>query len=309
VVLESITLSPTSGSISVGATQQFTATGNYSNGTMQNLTSSVTWTSSVPADATIGAGGLATGVAAGSTYITATAGSVASLAAELTVTAAGSTPSWTLVQHVPVTCAQTNATCTAILDFPTGSGHLITILGALYNTVSAVTISSVTSTVCSGSWFYPPGATVYNGADGSGTNGAYCLNSASGKTSITVTLSAGTGAGYQTFDFIEYAWSGSTILPDGAPASVNNTTESSTVSGVAQTLTGSDDVIVQWISCAWAIKSISGSYTTPFDAVTGGNGYAAYAGWINTSTGTPTPTWALSNFVGAQTASMAFSGK
>jgi hypothetical protein len=308
-VLQSITLSPTSVSISVGATQQFTATGNYSNGSTQNLTSSATWTSSVPADATISAAGSATGVAAGSTNITATSGSVVSSAAALTVTAAGSTPIWTLVQHVPVTCPQTNATCTATLDFPTGSGHLITILGTVYNTVSAVTISSVTSAVCSGSWFYPPGATVYNGGDGSGTNGAYCLNSASGKTTITVTLSAGTGAGYQTFDFLEYAWSGSTILLDGTPASINNTSASSTVSGVAQTITGSHDVIVQWISCSWAINSISGSYTTPFDAVTGGNGYAAYAGWTNTSSGTPTPTWDLSNLVGGQTASMAFSGQ
>jgi uncharacterized protein YjdB len=93
-VLQSITVSPTSASISVGATQQFTATGHYSNGTTQTLTSGVTWNSSSTTYATISATGLATGVAAGSTNITATVGSVTSSpAAVLAVTAAVTTGS------------------------------------------------------------------------------------------------------------------------------------------------------------------------------------------------------------------------
>jgi hypothetical protein len=91
--LQSITVSPASASITVGATQPFTATGHYSDSSTQNLTASATWTSTVPADATIAAG-LAEGVAAGSTNITATAGSVTSSpAAVLTVTAAVTTGS------------------------------------------------------------------------------------------------------------------------------------------------------------------------------------------------------------------------
>ncbi len=90
--LQSISLSPASISISVGGTQQFTATGHYSNGTTQNLTSGVTWSSSVPKDATISTAGSATGMAAGSTSITATSGSVVSSAAVLTVTAATAPP-------------------------------------------------------------------------------------------------------------------------------------------------------------------------------------------------------------------------
>ena len=86
-VLQSITVSPTSASIAVGATQQFTATGNYSDGSSKSLTSSVTWTSSVPADATVTAG-LAKGVAAGGTSITAALSGITSAAAALTVTAA-----------------------------------------------------------------------------------------------------------------------------------------------------------------------------------------------------------------------------
>ena len=48
-----------------GATQQFTATGTFSDNTTQNLTSQVTWASATPAVATINAAGLATAVAVG----------------------------------------------------------------------------------------------------------------------------------------------------------------------------------------------------------------------------------------------------
>ncbi len=76
VTLNSITVTPAGPSIGVGATQQFTATGNFSNGTTQNLTATVTWTSSLPGIATINGTGLATGVAAGGTTITATQGAI-----------------------------------------------------------------------------------------------------------------------------------------------------------------------------------------------------------------------------------------
>jgi len=93
-VLQSITVSPTSASIAVGATQQFTATGHYSNGSTQTLAAGVTWNSSATTYATIGATGLATGVAAGSTSITASSsGVVSTLPAALAVSAAVTTGS------------------------------------------------------------------------------------------------------------------------------------------------------------------------------------------------------------------------
>ena len=65
---------------------RFTATGTYSNGTKQNLTSSATWTSSAATIATVSSGGLATSLAQGSTTITATSGTITG-SATLTVTA------------------------------------------------------------------------------------------------------------------------------------------------------------------------------------------------------------------------------
>jgi hypothetical protein len=75
-VLQSITVVPATGAISVGGTVNYTATGSYSDATTQNITTLVNWTSSQIGFATIsnapGSNGLATGVAQGTTTITAT---------------------------------------------------------------------------------------------------------------------------------------------------------------------------------------------------------------------------------------------
>src|SRR5262249_5931633 len=62
--------------VTVGGTQQFTATGIYSDTSTQNLTSQVSWSSSNTAAATVTAGGLASAVGPGTTTITATLGAV-----------------------------------------------------------------------------------------------------------------------------------------------------------------------------------------------------------------------------------------
>lgn len=74
--LVSIAVTPATPSIAAGATQQLTATGTYSDGSKQNITSSVAWTSSITSVATVNAAGLATGVASGNTSITATSDSI-----------------------------------------------------------------------------------------------------------------------------------------------------------------------------------------------------------------------------------------
>ena len=69
--LTALSVSPVNGTITVGATQQFTATGSYSDGTTQDLTGQVTWTSSIGTVATISTAGRATALAAGTTTISA----------------------------------------------------------------------------------------------------------------------------------------------------------------------------------------------------------------------------------------------
>jgi hypothetical protein len=70
--LTSVSVTPTNPAIPVGSMQQFTATGTYSDGSTQNITGLVTWTSSNSNVATISSSGLATGTAAGSSGIDAT---------------------------------------------------------------------------------------------------------------------------------------------------------------------------------------------------------------------------------------------
>jgi len=71
--LQSIALTPVNPTIQTGAAQQFTATGTYSDGSTQTLTSQVTWSSLSNTVATIGAStGLALGVSTGTSTISAT---------------------------------------------------------------------------------------------------------------------------------------------------------------------------------------------------------------------------------------------
>ena len=92
--LDTVSISPQSEALTVGQTAQFTATGTFGNGShlsTQNVTGTATWSSSVPAVATVNASGLVTALAAGTTTISASAtafnGPVASSA---TVTVSGS---------------------------------------------------------------------------------------------------------------------------------------------------------------------------------------------------------------------------
>ncbi|HEX5017646.1 MAG TPA: Ig-like domain-containing protein, partial [Actinomycetes bacterium] len=87
----SVTVSPTTASLSVGGTKQFTATVKDASGNV--LTGrTVTWASSAPNVATVSTSGLVTGVATGTTNVTATSeGKTATVAT--TVTSSSSTSS------------------------------------------------------------------------------------------------------------------------------------------------------------------------------------------------------------------------
>jgi uncharacterized protein YjdB len=84
--LSSIAITPANPSFYRGLTQQFTATGTYSDGTQSDLTSAVNWSSSSTIVATISAVGLASPNAIGTSTISATLGAV-SANTSLTVTA------------------------------------------------------------------------------------------------------------------------------------------------------------------------------------------------------------------------------
>ncbi len=87
--LSSIGISPVSASIATGQTKQLKVTGTYTDGTTQDLTGTVTWTSSNQRVATVNAAGLVSAVSIGSATITAASDSH-SATASIAVTAPGS---------------------------------------------------------------------------------------------------------------------------------------------------------------------------------------------------------------------------
>jgi hypothetical protein len=113
--LVSIAVTPANQSVAGGAQVQFTATGTFSDNSTQNLTSSVTWTSSDPTIATISVAGLATALQkSGSTTISAQQGNTIGTTT-LTVTAAP-----TLVSIAVTPANQTVAAGTPVQFTATG---------------------------------------------------------------------------------------------------------------------------------------------------------------------------------------------
>jgi len=84
-VLQSIAVTPSNPSVPAGKTTQFIASGKYSDGSTKDISSSVSWSSGLTSVATIGGSGLATGIKAGASVITATLGSISG-STTLTVT-------------------------------------------------------------------------------------------------------------------------------------------------------------------------------------------------------------------------------
>jgi hypothetical protein len=124
--LVSIAMTPANPTILVGATQQFTATGTYSNGSTQNLTSQVTWTSSKTAAATINTNGLATAVSVGATIISAalsgvTATNTLTVQAAPLVVSTASMPTGTVSAAYSATLSATGGTTPYTWSIASGS--------------------------------------------------------------------------------------------------------------------------------------------------------------------------------------------
>lgn len=187
------------------------------------------------------------------------------------------TPSWatwTFLHSANSTCG--TGTC-AITVTSTGSGNLLVATGGRGGS-GAGSMTSPTNG-CSASWTHDANA-LNSGAPGF-EDIWYCLNSASGVTSITLNTAA-------TFDHGTVSEYSTTSGPPLADVCSNRTGATATSQpGVTLTLTGTNDVIVQGASCAATITAVSPlAYHAPF-AVPNGNGVA---GSTNTASGTA-PTW------------------
>ena len=158
--LTSIAVTPASPSIAQGGTQQFTATGTYSDSSLQNLTSQVTWTSSTTSVATITAAGLATGITAGTSTVSAALGELGD-STTLTVLPPGglaitttSVPVGILGKAYSATLAATGGTPPYTWSIASGTLPAGLTLGAstgvISGTPTAIGVSSVTFKVVAG---------------------------------------------------------------------------------------------------------------------------------------------------------------
>lgn len=215
--------------------------------------------------------------------------------------------SWTFVQSssgqngraVNVSC--TAAACTiTIASKGTGNGAIIL---ETDGAGSGITISSVTGN-CS-SWVVDSGAHSSSGTNGD-ANGAYCLSTLGGVTSVVVNLST-TAPGTTQLFYYEGNWSGSSISHDTSGEATQ--TSGTTYAGVGLTLAATDMVAQATIQGnSGVVNSISSPYNTFFLNTDGGSDYSfAAAAMAFTATGTA-PTWTPAASTGANVNAVALKG-
>lgn len=145
--LVSIKATAASPTVSIGATDPLTVTGEKSDGGSVVETSNVTFTSSAPAIATVSASGVVTGVSPGTATITATVSGVPSSTVSITVVASA-----VQVLHASPDAPKVNVlvdgtTAISNLDFGQGSGVALLPPGAHTVTVQAQTPGTATTVI------------------------------------------------------------------------------------------------------------------------------------------------------------------
>ena len=229
--LVSIVVTPAGPSIALGLTEQFVATGHYTDLSTADITDTVTWASATHATATIDAAtGLATSVAAGTSLISATLGVVGSTT--LTVTAP------TLVSIV-VTPAGPSIALGLTEQF-VATGHYTDLSTAdITDTVTWASATHATATI--------DAATGLATSVAAGTSLISATLGVVGSTTLTVTAPTGGGGG------------GGGVAP--GPQTITFTLPAGGVVGTTATLTGSatSKLPLTYTSTTMGVCTVSGS--------------------------------------------------
>jgi uncharacterized protein YjdB len=254
--LDSIAVSPTTQALTVGQTAQLTATGTFGNAkhpSTQNVSGSVTWTSSAPSIATVNGAGLVAAVGAGSATISANAtaynGPVSS-SAVITVTSsgAGGTAGSTVVSLAVIPGSQTvtapGATAQFLAIGTTSSGATVNLTSQVARSSSSTAIATI------------GGSTGLATAVGAGSATVTAIYSSSGTVvtgTATFTVTGGTSQQYtalsitpgsqalaigQTGQFVALATLGGTGLQNDVTDSPSITWSSSSPSVAMVSATG-----------------------------------------------------------------------
>ena len=332
--LKSITVTPAAPSIASGTTQQFAATGQFTNLSTANLTSSVTWSSATPAVASIGATGIASAAGAGQTVIKATSGAISgsttltvtSVASTFTIGGAisGLTGSGLVLQdnggnNLAVASGATGFTFTTPVT--SGGVYSVTVLTQPSNPAQTCAVTNGSGTananvtnvqVSCSTTAYTIGGTV-SGLSGSGlvlqNNGGNNLVVASGAAGFTFTTPVTSGGAYNVTVLTQPSNPAQTCaVTNGsgtANANVTNVQVSCssttfTIGGTVSGLSGSGLVLQDngGNNLAVATGATSFTFTTPI--VSGG----AYAVTVLTQPSSPLQTCAVTNGSGTASANV-----
>jgi uncharacterized protein YjdB len=228
--MTAIVVTPATASMAVGASQQFMATGSYSDGSTADVTASVTWTSSSLSVATITSAGMATAVAPGASTMTATLSGISG-AATLTVSVAAKT--LTSIAVTPATASigvSASGQFTATANYSDGSTAVVTSTATWASSsagVATINAAGLATGVAAGTTTIT--ATV------SGVSGTASLtvtaNTANTLTSIAVTPAAPTIAVGLTQQFTATA-----TYSNGTTANVSSTATWTSSSAAAATI-------------------------------------------------------------------------
>ena len=224
-ILSSIVVAPASSTTVVNTTDQLTATGVWSDGSTQDLTVQVTWASADSTIASIDDSGMATGVAPGTSRMTATLGSIAGFT-DLTVDA----PTLTSIVITP------NAA-----SVPAGISQPFVATGVFNNgatqDLASATWGSTDSTIAS--------------VDGSGNATTVAAGT------VTISATSGTVTGMTTFTVLPAALVSITLSP-ASPSLALGTTTQITATGLFTD--GSTQILsVTWQTSDSTVATVDGN--------------------------------------------------
>jgi hypothetical protein len=195
--------------------------------------------------------------------------------------AGSSSKTWTLVQsQVNASCGG-STTCTISGLSALGSGHLLVVMAYLNGTNNGVVRVRGVSAGCSDPWKYSIGVQAHD-TNSRASSGTYCLTSASGATSVTVTAednSASFPNNGWGVSISEFSYTGTGPVQVDEMAGQNDTACTSCSVASMGTLRGSSDVICYEFNTPSGITAPGSPYTVANNLGTMGSVCA-----INTTT-------------------------